>query len=103
MNGYVWSYLATLSFKNWEQLEYLHGIILRIQQEIILFVETVSPTRLLFQYMKEFSKSGKLKSSIAPKMIDLIAFLGNTEKSSVYTGGDIHWIYCYLDMIGAPI
>ena len=52
MNGDVQSDLATMTFKNGEKLEDFHSIILRIQQEIIFFGETISPTRLLFQYMK---------------------------------------------------
>ena len=51
MNGDVQSDLATLAFKNGEQLEYFHSRILRIQQEIMLSGEIVSPTILLFQYM----------------------------------------------------
>ena len=51
MNGDVKSDLSTLEFKNWEQPEDLN-IIIQLQQEIILYGETVSPTRLLFQYMK---------------------------------------------------
>ena len=50
MNSYVQSDLANLAFNNGEQLEYVCGIIIRIQQEIILCEETISPTRLLFQY-----------------------------------------------------
>ena len=52
--------------------------------------------------MKSLSKSDKFRSFIAPKMTDLIAFLDSNIKSAVYTGGDIHGIYCYLDMIGGP-
>ena len=71
INGVVQSDLSTLVFKNREQLEYFHSIILRLQQEIILSGETVYPTRLLFQYMTELSRSEKLKACIAPKMTDL--------------------------------
>ena len=39
--------------------------------------------------MKALSKSDKLKYFIAPKMKDLITFLDNNGKSSVYIGGDI--------------
>ena len=53
MNGDVQSDLATTEFKNKEQLEDFHITILRLQQEIMLSEEIVSPTRLLFQYMKE--------------------------------------------------
>ena len=35
-------------------------------------------------------------------MTDIITFLDNKEKSAVYTGGKIHDIYHYLDMIGVP-
>ena len=52
MNGGVQSDLATLSFKNGEQLEDFHSRILRLQQEIMLYVEIVSPARIIFQYMK---------------------------------------------------
>ena len=47
MNGDAQSDLATLVFKNAEQLEDFHIRIIRIQQEIILSGETLSPTRLL--------------------------------------------------------
>ena len=56
--------LATLAFRNGEQLEDFHSRILRLQQEIMLSGENVSPTRLLFQYMKTFSKSDKLRAFI---------------------------------------
>ena len=52
MNGDIQYDLATLAFNNGEQLEYFHRIILRLQQEIILFGETAYPNRLLFQYTK---------------------------------------------------
>ena len=64
--------------------------------------EIVSPTRLLLQYMKALTKSEKLKVFIAPKMTDLITFIEKNGKSAVYDGGDIHGIYRYLEMIGAP-
>ena len=102
MNGDVQYYLATLAFNNRKQLEYFHGRIIIIQQEIILSGEFVSPTRLLFQCMKVLTKSDKLKSFIAPNITDLIRFLDNTRKSAIYTGGNIHGIYCYLEMIGSP-
>ena len=102
MNGDVQSDLATLAFKNGEQLEDFHGIILRLQQEIILSGEIFSPTRLLFQYMKALTKSEKVRYFIAPKMKYLITFLDNKGKSDVYIGGYINGIYRYLEMIGAP-
>ena len=37
----------------------------------------ISPTILLFQYMKAVSKSDKLRDFVAPKMKDLITFLDN--------------------------
>ena len=52
--------------------------------------------------MKAFSNSEKLKVLIAPKMKDIITFLDNNGKYAVYKGGNIHGLYCYLDMIGAP-
>ena len=52
INGEVHSDLATLVFKNVEQLENFHGKSLRLQQEIKISGETVSPTTLFFQYMK---------------------------------------------------
>ena len=75
MNSGVQSNLATLAFKNGEQLEYFHSRILRLQKEILLSGEIVSPTRLLFQYMKALTKSEKLRAFVAPKMTDLITFL----------------------------
>ena len=53
--------------------------------------------------MKALTNSEKLRAFIAPNMIDLITFLGKNGKYTVYTGGDIHGIYRYLEMIGAPI
>ena len=47
MDGDVQSDLATLAFKNGEQIEYFHIRILRLQQKIILYVEISSPTILL--------------------------------------------------------
>ena len=52
--------------------------------------------------MKALSNSDKLRSSIAPKMTDLITFLHTNGKSAVYTRGDIHGIYRYLEMIVVP-
>ena len=96
MNSDVQSDLATLDFKNGEHLEYFHRRIIIIQQEMMLSGEIVSPTRLLFQYMKALSNSDKLRSFIAPKMKDIITFLQNNETSAVYKGGDINLIYSYL-------
>ena len=64
--------------------------------------ETISPTRLLFQYMKALSKKDKLRYFIAPNMTYLITFLGKDVKYAVYTGGDIHGIYIYIEMIVSP-
>ena len=64
--------------------------------------EIVSPTRLLFHYMKALTKSEKLRDFIAPKITDIITFLYNNGKSTVYTGGEINVIYRYLEMIGDP-
>ena len=57
ITGDVESDLSTLAFNNGEQPEDFHGRILILEQEIILSVETLSPSRLLFQYMKALSKS----------------------------------------------
>ena len=35
-------------------------------------------------------------------MTDVITFIYNNIKPSVYTGGNIHELYCYLEMIGYP-
>ena len=89
MNGYVQSYLTTLEFKNWEKIEYFHSRIIGLQREIIFSRETVSPTRLLFQYTKSLSKRDKLKAVIATKMIDIITFIDKNWKYSVYKGEKI--------------
>ena len=102
MNGDVQSDIATLAFKNGEQLEDFHGRILRLQQRIMLSGEMVSPTKLLFQSIKAFSKSYKIRAFIVPKMTGLITFLDNNRKSTFYIGLDIHGIYSYLEMIGTP-
>ena len=61
MNGDVQSDLATLAFRNGEQLEDFNSRIIRLHQEIMLSGEIVSSTRLLFQYMKALTNSEKLK------------------------------------------
>ena len=45
-NGDVQSDLSTLAFKNGEQVANFHSIIIRLQQEIILYGEAVFPKRL---------------------------------------------------------
>ena len=99
MNGDVQSDLATLAFKNGEQFEYFHSRILRLQHEIMLFREIVSPTRLLFHYMKALKNSEKLRYFIANRMTDIITLLDNNGKCAVYTGGYINGIYRYIDII----
>ena len=103
MNSDVQSDLSTLYSNNGEQLEDFHSSIIRLQQEIMLSGEIVSPTRLLFQYMEALEKSEKIRYFIAPKMTDLITFLDNNGKSAVYKGGDIQGIYRYLDWISNHI
>ena len=49
MNGNVQYDLANLAFKNGEQLEYFHIIIIILQQEINLSGGTLSLTRLILQ------------------------------------------------------
>ena len=72
----------------------------RPQHEINHSVETVSPKRLLFQYMKSLSKSDKIKAFIAPKMTYLIKLIDNNRKCFIYIEGNIRGIYHYLEMIG---
>ena len=84
MNGDVQSDLATLKFNNREQIESFHRRIIILQQEIILSIETVSHTIILFWYMKAFSNSDKLKAFIPSKMIDIITFLYNNGISVAY-------------------
>ena len=90
MNGDVQSDLATLTFKNVEKLEDFHSRIIRLQQYLILYGETISPTRLIFQCIKSLLTSDKLKSFMVPKMIDLIKFLENYRKLAVYKEVNIH-------------
>ena len=93
MNVDFRSDLPTLAFKNAEQIDDSHIRIIILQQEIILYVETFSSTRLHLQYMKALSKRNKLKSFIAPNITDLITLLDNNGKPDIYTGGNIHGIY----------
>ena len=102
MNGDVQSDIASLAFRNGEQLEDFHSRILRLQHEIMLSGVIVSLTRLIFKYIKALTKSEKLKAFIAPNMTDLITLIDKNGKSTVYEGGDVHGIYLYLDMIGSP-
>ena len=102
MNGDVQSDLFTLTFNNAEKLEYFNSIIIRLQQEIIFYGEIVSPTIFLFHYMKELSKIDKTKTFIVPKMTDLPTLIGKNGKLSVYTEGNFHGIYLYLEIIGSP-
>ena len=69
---------------------------------MILSGKYVYPTILLLHYMKALSNSKKLKAFIYTKMTYLIIFLDNNRKLAVYTGGNIHELYCYLEMIGSP-
>ena len=48
MNGDIQYNIFTLVFNNGEQLEDFHSRTIRLQQEIIISGEIVSPTRLLF-------------------------------------------------------
>ena len=102
MTSDVQSDLATLAYKNREKLEDFCSRIPILKQEIILSGETLSHTRLLFQYIKALSKSEKLKQFIAPKITDTITFLDNNGKYAVYIGVNIHGIYRYLEIIGSP-
>ena len=85
-----------------EKIDSFHIIITRLQQEINIRGEPASPTRLIIQYTKSLSKSDKLKVFIAPNMKYLIILIENNGKLAICTGGNIHVIYHYLDIIGAP-
>ena len=61
IKGDIQSNLATLMFKNEEELLDFRSIILRVKEEFMLSVENFSPTRLIFQYMKALLKSEKLR------------------------------------------
>ena len=58
--------------------------------------EIVFSTILIFQYMKSFSNSDKLKSCIALRMKDLVIFPDNNRKLAIYPGGNINGLYIYL-------
>ena len=96
MNCDVQSDLVTPEFKNGEQLEDFHSRIIRIEQEIKLYGETVSPKIILFQYTELFSKSDKIKDFIAPKMTYLTTLVENNGKLSIHTGGNIHGLYMII-------
>ena len=49
--------------------------------------------------MKSLSKIDKIKAFIAPKMTYLITFIDNSVKPAIFAGGNIHGIYCYLEMM----
>ena len=52
--------------------------------------------------MKKLSNRDKLKASIAPKITHPIKLLENNRKYAVYTGGNIHVLYRYLEIIADP-
>ena len=85
-----------MALNNREQLENIHIIIIRLQQEIILSGETHSPTILIFQYIKVLTNSVKLKALISPKIIYLIKFLHNIGKSDVYKRENIFMKYIVI-------
>ena len=96
MKGYVYYDLSKLAFNAVEQIKDFHSRIIRIQQYTILLVETVYPTRLLYQYIKALSKSDKLKVFIASKMTYLLTFLDNKNNVYIYKWWKIHGLkeYC---------
>ena len=53
--------------------------------------------------MNVLLNSNKPKASISPKMADLIILIDKNVKSAVYTGGNIHGLYFYLEMIVSPM
>ena len=85
-SGDIQSEISTLALKNGEKLEIFHRRILRLQQEINLYGENFSSTRLLFHYMMELLKRDKLKA-IVPNMKYLIKFLDNN-RNQLYTEGE---------------
>ena len=102
-----WMVMFSLTYPPWnsiteKKIEYLHRIIIRLQQGIILSGQNVSPTIILFRYMKALSNIDKLKEFIAPKMTYLVTFLDNNRKLAVYKGRNIHGLYSYIEMIGFP-
>ena len=52
--------------------------------------------------MKTLFNYDKIKSFTALKMTYLTTFPDNHGKPSVFTGVNIHGIYCYLETIGGP-
>ena len=52
--------------------------------------------------MKALPKSNKTKALNVTKMTDLTTLLYNNLKLAICTGGDIHGIYCYLEIIESP-
>ena len=95
-NGDVQSDLSTLAFNNEEQLEYFQIKIIILKQEIIIFIETLSPTRLLFQYTKALSKIDKIKAFIDPKVTDIITFHDNNGNLDFCTWVNINELYHYI-------
>ena len=85
-----------------KKIEDFHSRTITFKQRINHSVETVSSTRLLFKYTILLSKIYKLKAFIAPKMTDFITFLDKNRKYAVYTGGNIHGLYFYLEIIETP-
>ena len=80
MNGDVKSDLSTLELKNGEQHEMFCSIIIRLQQEINLYGETVSPTRLPFRYTKEYHQRAiNSKHSLRPRLQISLHSLTTTE------------------------
>ena len=87
MNVDVQSDLSTLALKKGKQLEYFHIRIIRLHQKIIFSGETVSPTRLLYQYIQAFSKRDKLKALIVTNKTYLTTFIRNNNKNRLSTQG----------------
>ena len=54
MNGDIQSDTPILALNQGGKTEYFYIVILKLQQEINLYGETVSPTRLNLHYMKAF-------------------------------------------------
>ena len=61
----------------------------------------MSPKRLIFQYMKLLTKFDGLKTFISPKMMVIIIYPDHHGKEASCSGSGIHYLYIYIDIIGA--
>ena len=52
--------------------------------------------------MKSLSKFDGLNIFIEPDITGLITYIDNHGKEALYSGSNIHYLYCYLYIIGDP-